>query len=122
MSSSFFISVIQDSPEAATTSSDNLDFSSSIPSIFSSTVPLVKNLPDPEGTVGCLVFNRRIPPTVKMDDMVCFGQIKAHAARLQRQDHKGDITLVLEFVNDLFPFSDGHTSVQDQPSSMKNVL
>jgi len=45
-------------------------------------------LADTEGPVGGLVFNRRVPPAVKMEHMVGGGQGEADATGFQRQNER----------------------------------
>ena len=40
-------------------------------------------LSDAVGAVGGLVFDRRVPPRVEVDDVVGSGQVEARAARLE---------------------------------------
>ncbi len=46
----------------------------------------VARLPDPEGAVGGLIFHRRVPPAIKVEDVVSVGEVQPHAAGLQRED------------------------------------
>src|SRR6266702_1734798 len=43
-----------------------------------------------EGAIGGLIFNGAIPPAIKVEDVVGFGQVQANATRPQREDkHRG---------------------------------
>src|SRR5579883_1271613 len=43
----------------------------------------IASLPDPEGSIGCLTLDRRIPPPVEMDHMRGGREIEARAAGLE---------------------------------------
>ena len=51
-------------------------------------------LPDAVGAVGRLVFRRRIPPGVDMNDPVRRRQVQAHATGLQGDEEDHDLALL----------------------------
>ena len=84
-SSLLSISVIIASPVTCITSAVNFVFSRSISLIFSSMVPFVMNLctmtfflADTKRPVRRLVLNCGIPPSVKMNHVICLRQIQAN--------------------------------------------
>src|SRR5678809_656290 len=53
-------------------------------------------LTNPIHAIGRLVFDRRVPPPTKMNDMVCARNREAHASRARRQDQNAEPRLLLE--------------------------
>ena len=71
-------------------------------------------LPDPECPVRCLIFYCRIPPAVKMNDMVCFRQAKwqeqihrweKENPLAMRRDRGISPQMIMEHINAQFPHS-----------------
>ncbi len=72
----------------------------------------VLRLPDAVGAVGGLVFHGRIPPTVKMENMACAGQVQADASGFERKDeHRRRILIFLEAAHHLIAQPGRRTAV-----------
>src|SRR5207302_532127 len=56
-------------------------------------------LADAVGAVRGLVFHRRIPPRVEMNDCVRAGEREAHAAGLEADEKDGNLRVALEFLH-----------------------
>src|SRR2546429_584887 len=66
----------------------------------------ILGLADAEGTVGRLVLNRRIPPSVKVHDMRSGREVESRATRLERKHEETNPLLFLESPHHLFALSD----------------
>ena len=71
-------------------------------------------LADAEGPVGGLVFDRRIPPSVEMDDMRGGGQVEPGAPGLERQHEERDIVVLLESPHQLLALRHRRPAVQHE--------
>ena len=71
-------------------------------------------LADPEGPVGCLVLNSRVPPPVKVNNVVRRGKIESHTPGFEGQYHIGHIVPVLKTGHDIFPLSHRRAAVQHE--------
>ena len=47
-------------------------------------------LADTVSAVGCLIFGRRVPPRIVVNDSICCGEIEASAARFERDEENRD--------------------------------
>jgi hypothetical protein len=84
-----------------------------LPNFFSVFQPDAALLPDPECPVFGLFFHGRIPPAVKMNDMIGCGQIQSRATGFKGQHKIGDIFgFVLERRDDLLSFADSGSAVK----------
>ncbi len=81
----------------------------------------VSLLADAERPVGRLVFNRRVPPAIEMDDVRGGGQVQAGPARLQREDEEGRPVVALELIDDGLAALDGRAAVEHQPRTPENL-
>jgi hypothetical protein len=72
-------------------------------------------LANTEGSIGGLVFHRRIPPTIKVHDVIRCGQVQTDAASFERQHQKGNVGVpLLEGVDEGLALFHRHATVQDK--------
>ena len=71
-------------------------------------------LADPEGPIGRLALDRRVPPAVEMDHVRGRGQIQPGSSGLQRQHEERDILVLLELLHEGASLPDRGLAVQDQ--------
>ncbi|MNW63603.1 hypothetical protein D3C74_418260 [compost metagenome] len=76
-------------------------------------------LTHPISPVGGLILHSRVPPAVKVEDMIGCGQIQSHAAGLDGQNEDGRLLVLrqcsgLEFLNHAVPCRLGGAPVQIQ--------
>src|SRR5438270_6710002 len=70
-------------------------------------------LADAEGTIGGLIFDRRVPPAIEVENVVCLCQIQAHASCSQREyKHRGLGFGILKLGNHPLPPRHAGSTVQ----------
>ena len=74
-------------------------------------------LADPEGAVGRLVLDGRVPPAVEVDHVRSRRQVQPGAARFQRQHEERRAVFPLKLVDELLPLLDARPPVEHQPGS-----
>ncbi len=62
-------------------------------------------LPNSKGAVGGLVFHRRVPPPIEMDDMGGRGEIEPRATGFDGEHEKGNTFVVLELAHQVLALS-----------------
>ena len=66
------------------------------------------------GSVGCLIFHRRIPPAVEVDHMRSSGQVQSRAAGFDRDYKKRYVVLLLKSFHQIFSLRHRYAAVQYQ--------
>src|SRR5215510_3732975 len=83
----------------------------------------VFRLANAKRTVGCLVLHRRIPPSIKVKNMVSTGQVQASATSLEGQNKDlWAITISLEALDHAVAPLFRHGTVQEQHLTAKRLL
>src|SRR5690348_9851749 len=80
-------------------------------------------LPDTKGSIGCLILHSRVPPAIKVKDMVGSGQIQSNAACFEREDKEWrPITLLLELLYHHITLLLGGATMQEEGLTIKGLL
>src|SRR5262249_15825521 len=83
----------------------------------------VAGLTNPEGPIGRLVFNSRVPPAVIVEDFAGPGQIQSGAACLDRKDECARTVRVgLKAIDHCLPRPNRRSTVQEQYLLTKGLL
>ncbi|PKN04801.1 MAG: hypothetical protein CVU74_05070, partial [Deltaproteobacteria bacterium HGW-Deltaproteobacteria-9] len=78
-------------------------------------------LADPPGTVGRLIFHRRVPPAIEMDDMRGSSQVQPGAASFQRKNKKWALFIFLKALDQFAPLAYRRAAMQHQTFAPKDV-
>ncbi|CKY78733.1 Uncharacterised protein [Mycobacterium tuberculosis] len=74
----------------------------------------ILGLSDPEGTVGGLVFDSRIPPPVEMNDMRGRCEIEPGAACFDREHEERDVFVFLKLTHQVLTLLNLCLAMQDE--------
>jgi hypothetical protein len=78
-------------------------------------------LANPKSTISGLVFNRRVPPAVKVNHMRGCRQVQTSSPRLERKHEKRRPLFLLKIIDHIPAFFNSRFSMQNQAGSAKNT-
>jgi hypothetical protein len=79
-------------------------------------------LADAKGSVGCLVFDGRVPPAIEVNHLRGGREIQPRASGFERKDKEWWPTFTLKILNELPALGYRRATVQDQPLAAENGL
>ena len=74
-----------------------------------------------EGAVGRLVFDRRIPPSVEMNDMDAAVRLSPAPPAFSDSTKNGTSSLLLELADQFLPLCDGRSAMQDEAGASEHA-